>query len=219
MFETWHRKLFTPKVKILGGEPLLNPELGQILCAARCFWPTCRIILHTNGLLLEKHLELFDILQTKEIHLAISWHSREPTYLESFDRILDIAEQRKIIFTVTPSINQWRRTTKGVGSSMRPWQSEPREAWQVCPAKYAVQLFENRLWKCPPLAYLRLVVTRFSLGESTDWAPFLAYKGLGPECTAEQLKMFLRREDESVCGMCSSEPTFIVKDIHKRTIR
>lgn len=217
-FSTWQDKMFVPKVKILGGEPLLNPELGEILIAARRSWPQARMMLHTNGMLLAKHPRLPDILAEHGIHLFLSWHSQEPTYLQAFERILDMVAQWNVTYTVAPSILQWRGITNGVGSAMRPWQSEPRTAWENCRARYAVQLHAGRLWKCPPLAYLPLALQEYGLENSPEWQPYLNYQSLSPDCTADELRSFLQREEEPTCSMCSSMTVMVEKDIRKRHV-
>lgn len=62
-----------------------------------------------------------------------------------------------------------------------------------------MQLFENKLWKCAKIAYLRLI-----RGLVEDWTPYLNYRPLFSGCTDEELLDFLGKKEEPCCGMCHS---------------
>lgn len=88
---------------------------------------------------------------------------------------------------------------------MEPFEdAQPRRAWQNCMANDCPQLFEGRIWKCAPLAYLGLQDAKYHLAEK--WKPYLQYPPLGPDCSDEELDQFFAREDESYCGMCAANP-------------
>ena len=46
-------------IMLLGGEPLLHPELPDFLCTARTFFPNTDVILYTNGLKLPQMNPVF----------------------------------------------------------------------------------------------------------------------------------------------------------------
>jgi hypothetical protein len=88
---------------------------------------------------------------------------------------------------------------------MRPYaDGRPRESWQRCKAKDCPQLFEAKIWKCSPLAYLRMQHAK--VGLSAEWQPYLDYPPLEPGCSDEELREFFGREDEPYCAMCPAEP-------------
>lgn len=61
------------RIRILGGEPLLHPELGYMLKCVRCLFPSCDINVVTNGILLKKRKdELLPIFIRNNISLTIS---------------------------------------------------------------------------------------------------------------------------------------------------
>ena len=103
------------------------------------------------------------------------------------------------------SYRHWTRRYHGAGSAIRPFDDrQPRASWEICPSKVHPQLFEGKLWKCAPLAYLKLQAKKYRLSER--WDPYLQYQPLEPDCTPEELTAFFAREDESFCGMCPSQP-------------
>ena len=77
---------------------------------------------------------------------------------------------------------------------------DPEASWQNCPAKWCLQLHEGKLWKCPAIAYLGMQDRKYGLGD--EWKPYLTYEPLGPECTDAELREFVERRVEGVCGMC-----------------
>ena len=57
---------------------------------------------------------------------------------------------------------------------MLPFEDDrPRQSWEICSTKACKQLHDGKLWKCPPLAYLKLQETKYNL--SPKWDPYLGY--------------------------------------------
>ena len=95
---------------------------------------------------------------------------------------------------------------------MAPFDDQdPRSSWEHCKARECKQLFEGRIWKCAPLAYLRKQNEKHHL--SPAWSPYLAYEPLGPECSDSELADFLATEEEWYCGMCPAAPTHFEKPL------
>lgn len=58
---------------LLGGEPLLNPELGEYIKIYRKFFPYSQLVIVTNGLLLlTLKQELLSIIKENHVHISIS---------------------------------------------------------------------------------------------------------------------------------------------------
>ena len=69
----------------------------------------------------------------------------------------------------------WHKQYKGYGKTMKPFKdNNPRGAWSICNCTWAnngvatIQLYENKLWKCPPIAYLKDVLSKFDLLDDED---------------------------------------------------
>ena len=77
---------------------------------------------------------------------------------------------------------------------------DPESSWRNCPAKWCLQLYEGKLWKCPAIAYLEMQDRKHGLGEA--WQPYLEYEALGSDCSDAELREFVERRAERVCGMC-----------------
>lgn len=63
------------RIRILGGEPLLHPELGYMLKCIRCLFPDSDINVLTNGTLLkQRKTELLPIFIRNDISITVSWY-------------------------------------------------------------------------------------------------------------------------------------------------
>jgi molybdenum cofactor biosynthesis enzyme MoaA len=61
--EPWIKRIELEGIGIMGGEPLINPEIREWLTGLRELMPNTQIRFNTNGLLLEKHWDVVDLLQ------------------------------------------------------------------------------------------------------------------------------------------------------------
>jgi hypothetical protein len=216
---TWSQRLVPKSFAILGGEPCLHPDLTQIVYLARSYWPdlSTRIEVVTNGLLLHLHPELPTALSATNTSLYVSVHSNatiSPRYHEMLSKPLELAHRWQQDYGIELDVVEqttWYRGYKGFGAQVAPFEDgDPQKSWDNCVAGHqCFQISDGRIWKCAPLAYLKLQDRAFTL--SDKWKPYLAYQGLAPECTDAQLAEFFGRQAESFCGMCPSNPATFSK--------
>jgi hypothetical protein len=203
----WNNRI-NPKVfSILGGEPTIHPNLTKFISLSRKNWPNANLKIVTNGFLLHRHPNLPLTLNEDSntiIHLSIHHNSSE--YQASLKPVLELLDKWKklgVNVSYENAYNRWTRRYHGFGSSMKPFKdNNPRKSWETCPAR-CYQLFEGKIWKCAPLAYLKLQNEKFKL--SSEWKPYLEYRPLKPNCTGNELDDFFNKEEESFCCMCSSD--------------
>ena len=205
----WSRRVKPKTFTILGGEPTLNKNLPEIVYMVRAMFPdpTTGIDVITNATGLHLQPRLPQMLVATGATLAVSIHSTEhPNYIKKFKRGYKLAKKWKHDLGVWVEFwdftnKEWVRQYKGFGDTMMPYEdNNPRKSWEVCISKYAMQLHEGKLWKCPALAYLPMQAKKYNL--SDKWNPYLKYQSLEVDCTDEELEEFLNREDESFCSMC-----------------
>jgi organic radical activating enzyme len=213
MFSNWHNKIIPKNLVLLGGEPTINPNLCEIILIARKYWPDTFINLTTNGFFLHRHPELPKIIKNiGNSGITMSIHHDSIEYIKKIQPILDLVENWKINYNITIEIinsyGSWQQRYLGNGKSMKPFiDNDPRKSWEICPAKGARQLFENKIWKCGPIAYLQLQNRIHNLPDI--WDSYLKYKPLELNCTQEELEDFFNKEEEHVCSMCPSNIIFI----------
>lgn len=215
----WQGRLQPEKVCVLGGEPLLNPKLAEIIEIVGSEFSDISIkkILFTNGLLWKQNKKLSSALRTSSFEIRVTIHSVEPEYLEKIKVILEGLRNETdltiLLFNGTGteisefefSDEKWTRRYQEIDGKLYPINSgNQRKSWEICPGKYSTQLLDGRLWKCPPIAYFRLVPEERR--DSPLWKRFNEYQGLSPHCTDHELKAFFEIEDESICNLCPDNP-------------
>ena len=172
----------------------MHPRLSEFVRLSRKNWPHAELQLITNGILLGRHPDLPAALRKTGACLKISIHHRSRPYQQRLEPALELAErwvaQEGIRLEYVYSYLKWTQRYHGFGSTMAPFDDkQPRLSWENCPAKGCVQLFEGKLWKCAPLAYLPLQAEKYDL--SDKWKPYLGYRPLHPDCTADETRRLL----------------------------
>ena len=207
--EAWKHRLSPSTFSLLGGEPTMHPELPDFVLLARGHWPHARLRLVTNGFFLHRHPNLPAVLKATETFLYLSIHHDAPEYLSKIEPIKQLLgqwqSQHGLKVDYYQSHQNWTRRYYGFGAEMHPYEDhQPRQSWEQCRARYCRQLYDGKIWKCSPLAYLGLQNAKYGLSEA--WKPYLDYQPLEPTCTDEELQAFLSREEEAVCNMCPADP-------------
>jgi hypothetical protein len=208
--KSWHTRVIPGLFRMLGGEPTLNPHLPALIELAARYWTQSRIGLTTNGFFLHRHPDLPAVLERHNVILRLTIHHRSEEYLAKFREIVSIIDEWRKDYSfelvVENAYDRWTRRYHGFGAGVLPFRDDnPRKSWENCPAKNCMQLFRNRLWKCSPIAYLRLQKESHP-GISRLWDRYLAYSGLGPDCSDAELLTFTQWQDEGICGMCAMTP-------------
>ena len=84
------------RIGVMGGEPLLHPELPEILQAARGSFPETLIQLFSNGLLLLQQGEDFwSSCRENNIHIVVT---KYPISI-NFERVEETAKDKKVAFS------------------------------------------------------------------------------------------------------------------------
>lgn len=212
-YGNWSHRLAPRTIDILGGEPLLNKDIYNIIRLTREMWddPNLECLnLQTNGFLLHKYPELPKVLKETNCRLTLSRHGNSPSYNAEFDPaeklITRWKEEYDIETCVADCYTYWLEMYKGYGNNMMPFEdNDPQKSWDNCvTGQDCFQLLDNNIYKCAPLAYLPYQKEKYNL--SSKWDHYLTYKPLTPQCSDFELKEFFDRKCESFCAMCPSNP-------------
>lgn len=214
----WGARIQPVNFSFLGGEPLLNPAVPDFLRLARTLWPASRLRIVSNGLLLHRRPQLWEVLGETDTTLTISVHSHAAGYRARLQPNLELARARAtevgFRYEERNSVEGWYKLYRGSGSAMEPFTDcDPRASWTACVTKHCVTLRDNVLWKCPPLAHLPLVAARHRLADRPSWQPYLRYPPLPLTATADEIRAFIARGPESFCGMCPAHHTYFEKSV------
>ena len=211
----WGRRIKPAVYRILGGEPLMHPQLADFITAAAAIWPDARRIVVTNGLLAERCGHVIPALVSTNTSVHLTIHSNDPQYLDRL-RPGVTALKQWASHGVQIGIGDSRdfiRTYRGIGRAMQPFKHDPVKSWDICTARNCLNIVDSRLWKCPTISMLGDVLDKFNLQDSPDWRPYLDYRGLGLEAGDEELAAFLARGPEAICGICPDNRPTYQKDV------
>jgi hypothetical protein len=214
--QAWSSKIVPSTFNLLGGEPTLHPKLVELLSIATKYFQRGRfdemgrdspICLITNGTALHRHAGLKELMIKHRIRLFLSVHYNKPA--EVIELVESWGKDGVPVTIFDYAINKdWRKFYKGHGSEMEPFSDEnPRQSWEKCNAKNYFQLFDGKMWKCANIAYL--ILAKRALNISKKWDEYLAYQPLSPDESKSAITQFFKREEESICSMCPSNPEMI----------
>ena len=218
---SWGQRVRPKVFRLLGGEPLLNPDLFGYVRLTRELWPDADLGVVTNGTLLERVPDLPVVLNETGTRLHISLHSDEPGYVETITRNIKVLrawiERWGADWLEINDHRVFKRYYRGLGANIKPFtDGNPVASWQNCFARTCLNIFDNRLWKCPQVLFIKDMAAKYALSENPEWQPYLNYKGVGFEASDQELHAFLTRTVEPECAMCPVHPPEFVKDVSNR---
>ena len=146
-----HLRIFS--FALMGGEPLLHPEIGKLAAIARQKLPNSEIAITTNGLLLDTITDdLWGVFIENNITLNIS---KYPVNSDKFSHMLDVVAQRNILGRVYVK-NYFRKYINLNGDSNR------HLTYDQCYAKHCLIMKGKNLYKCPFSLYVKYFNKKFN---------------------------------------------------------
>ena len=222
----WSKHLDPDNLTIIGGEPLIHPQVYDIIKHARKSFNHAKIEIFSNGLLLASKPKLLKVLrevQPAKIH--ITYHNQNQKVRDIIDSNIDkyilknhpwrmvrknLWQFDNIELEISdPTQGGWYDYRQKINGVLKPWKdNNPESSYKNCTANIYPIIYKNKLYKCPPISMLRTHAEKYKLLDDADWAPYLKYKGLGLDCTEEQLEEFINniRHPHKICNMCPANP-------------
>ena len=229
----WLKRLDLECVGIMGGEPLMNPELKKWLVGLRELLPNAQIRLPTNGLLLHKHMDLVDLMNDiGNCTLKISYHVDNTTLRRIVKQIIGAYDFSPV---TEYGINRWstphdfkfqiNNPTKFLQSykndyvNMEPHDSNPKDAFDICVCQRCAFMHDDKLFKCSIAGLTPLLHKRFNEPNKEAWAPYLD-TGLSVDCTDSELESFVRNfgNPHAMCRQCPTKKDAASLVDHKSSI-
>lgn len=209
-YAPWHKRIQPKTVALVGGEPLLNKDIENIIYTAREYWQDSALELVTNGWLLYRYPNLPTVLKDTKTTLYVSKHYNSKEYNEKFYSIIDNLEKQNVNYKIYRNDKTWFQIYK---PELLPHEDgDPESSWKNCPTyQDCFQLYDGAIWKCPPIAYINLMNKKYTL--DSKWDTYLQYKALQPDCTDREIVEFFSRGAESVCGMCPAKLKLTKKEV------
>lgn len=216
----WTQRLNIESVGVMGGEPLMHPDIVSWLLGVRELLPNSQIRFVTNGLLLHKHWHVFELLhRLGNTVFKISVHKDTPELQDSIQRIFEFCDWEPV---EEHGIRRWKNTQSNTRfqlaqpkqflktfrnsyHDMEPHNSVPAEAFEICVQQRCPMLWQGRLFKCGTLALTPDMLSRQNWPNREQWKNFID-NGLGPDCSDKELGDFVNNfgKPHSLCRQCPS---------------
>ncbi|MBQ1399198.1 MAG: radical SAM protein [Lachnospiraceae bacterium] len=189
---------FIHTIRLLGGEPLLNPDAGAIVGMARSVYPASRICVVTNGLLIPSlDRKTLQSLAENRVLVQISLY---PPVKDRMSEIAGVLEENSIRYAATEEITHFRKRVNARGDS------DPAYEFEHCPVgKDCHYLDRGKLSVCPAPQIADIVRDRFLFDLTVREEDVLDI--FAPDVTAEKVQSFLKKAP-SVCRFCTEPELF-----------
>jgi len=215
--EAWLERVNILDFGILGGEPLVNPEVDKWIVGLRELMPEAQIRFTTNGINLNKKFHVIKLLHDiGNCVIKIGVHVDDPKLEQTIHRIYEsyawkpVTEygiQRyvtgdRVRFHVKRPNVFWK-TYRGDYANMMPHDSDPAEAFKQCCQQTCPLLYNGKIYKCSTAGLLEDTLARFNNPNYDQWVPLID-KGLNPNCSNNELQQFLDNfgKPNNICRQC-----------------
>jgi ABC-2 type transport system ATP-binding protein len=189
------------ELSLMGGEPLLHPELPEVLRLSRALLPKMGIALVSNGLLLKRMGEEFwRAMRECDVKLQLSPYPLRVDY----PALLELATSHGVEAALTRDVTRTRegkevffRLSLDESGSQDPVASHNR-----CPfGGRTLQMSEGRIWPCQVAAHHGTLNKRFGLDMRSQKEDSLAIADIDSTDQIEEL----RRHPHPMCRYCDME--------------
>jgi organic radical activating enzyme len=202
-FEKWSRKISAKLVRLYGGEPLLNPDIADIVIAVKNYWRHSQCLILTNGILLPRLPDsTIQIFAENDVRIQISQHIDTQEYREILAQSLPRLKRFRVQYHVDQSFHRWHKTydidSDGVPV---PCHSNMEIAYRNCVAKHCVLVHGDYLYRCVGLANKIMAAQAGLLG--AEWNDrIFAYKPVTFENSPAEIRDYLRSGAIPECSVC-----------------
>lgn len=184
------------KLRILGGEPMLNPELAEYLRVARGCYPASDIRVVSNGLLcLRADPGLYDMMKDLDISFDISLYPPTEKIREPLEALF---ERHGVRCEFTPPIRRFARRVN------LDADSEPEWIFWNCNSRACNFLRDGTLSLCPVPVILEWLAGKYGFEVDTASGKLDLYD---PDLTGEYIVDFVNRPNP-VCRYCTDMELF-----------
>ena len=134
------KKLDINIIRIMGGEPLLHPQINEFIKITRKYYPNSDIRVATNGLLLPTMKQDFwQTMRENKIKIDLS---KYPIVGDKFSQYLDLCDDNDIRIGMIHLAKKFTRFFNPKGDS------DPIETWNNCDGRNCANLWNSKLYQC-----------------------------------------------------------------------
>lgn len=145
--QTLSKKLAIRTIRLMGGEPLLHPQVNDFMRVTREAYPHSRIFIVTNGLLLQKMPN--DFWETlRQYRIRIHW-SKYPPLKDKFSEIYGHLKKHRALLEFGEMSNEDIECFHSFSPFSPNGTEDPKQAFKGCMSKDCVNLYRGKLYTCP----------------------------------------------------------------------
>lgn len=178
------------RIKLLGGEPLLNPELDTFIKVTHDIYPFAQILVISNGLAIKgMDQKLIDCMRENNVELVVSYYK---ILGKKADEIHAFLKKHEIRHRITPCITSFYKMYDLSGNQNK------NENFQVCNCKEGcTTLRDGKLMSCFVPSIIHIADERFHLDiVNQDYVDLYQ-----PELSSEIIRNAMKKPLE-VCKYC-----------------
>lgn len=188
----WAHVVHPERFHIIGGEPLLNPQIVEIVQLAFRIWSDSTVCLYSNGLMLKKHPGLRTALSGGRYALGLHYCDDRDTQTEQYVRNFFV--DAGVAIDIIDGAQGWLQFYQfdEQGKPVPYNDGNQRSSWENCIAgqQRCFVLKDGKLWKCPQVAFADRAGISY-------W--FDGYSSCG---VGDDISDWLAKEDELCCSNC-----------------
>jgi organic radical activating enzyme len=227
--EAWLTRVDILDFGILGGEPLVNPEVDKWIVGLRELMPNAQIRFTTNGIKLDKKFHLIQLLHDiGNCVIKIGVHVTDPKLEATIQRIYDSYDWEPVTeYGIDRHITGDRvrfhvkrpdtfyKTYQSTYADMKPHNSNPAEAFAICCQQTCPLLYQGKLHKCSTAGLIKETLAKVGNPNMDLWEPVIDH-GIGTDCSDTELERFLDNfgKPNDICRQCPTLADTNAKIIH-----
>ena len=217
--EDWLKRIDIPDFGIMGGEPLINPQVRDWIIGIRELMPDSQIRFTTNGLLLERHWDIVELMHNLgNVSLKITSHTPDkvndtikrifnsynwdPVHEFGIDRYITTNKFR--FHVKTPDV--FLKTYRGEYKNMMPHNNNPVEAFASCIQQTCPLLYKGKIFKCSTSGLLAETLERFDYPNYEHWRKYIP-QGISASSSNQDINEFINNfgKPNSICAQCPTQ--------------
>ena len=221
VLEQWLEVIDIPDFGIMGGEPLINPQVYDWVMGVRKLMPNTQIRFTTNGLLLHKN-KFKDIMHLMHdvgnVVFKITVHINNTAIKDFIDSTMSDFKWEEVtefgikrLKTTNNLRLQLNYPTTFVMpfendyNNMKPYGSDPTEAFKQCIQQTCPLLYNGKIYKCSTSALLKDTLNRFGNPNIDLWEKYIN-DGISYNDNLNTIGDFILNFGSSneICGQCPS---------------
>lgn len=215
-FEQLVSRIQVESFGFIGGEPFLHNDFQNWVVQFKEKFPYITLMIVSNATLLSKNWWILDVMEEYGmIYLKLSDHTPGSTYFkDAVDKIMSrfhwVEEnmrwfnQEHILDFETVTSDVFLKTYKNTFNDMKPYDSNPADAFKICNQTKCPLFQEGKLYKCSSVGMLDRVLEDHNLHDDPDWQPYVN-TGLDVYTATDlEISNFCNNYEKphSLCRMC-----------------